>query len=118
MRPLGKNIVEVCAALEKIGPCGYAVVADHLGAKRADVSTYLKRAVERGLVDVDKPNGRGRRDNFGIYSVDPGWRDMAGMKPKEAKAAKVVRFVAIPGQRARKVGMFSYASSIFSVGAA
>jgi hypothetical protein len=110
MRQVGKRITQACEALEQ-GPCGCAELGKRIGVPTPNASKYLARAVEYGLVTVDKPDNRGQQGAFGIYSVLPNWRETIIRGPK------LPRVITQEHQRPRKKTMFSYANSIFSLGA-
>jgi hypothetical protein len=111
MRPVGSRVISACEALED-GPCGCAELGRRIDMPSPNASKYLQRAVEYGLVTIKKPEaGRGQHSNFGIYTVKPNWRDLVSKKPKLPRVDKE------PHQLPRKKTMFSYANSIFNLGA-
>ena len=81
-RPIGQRIRQACEIVEMYGPCGYAVISTETGIVPTNASKYCVRAVNLGLMTVDKPGKRGQKSNFAIYSVVPGWRDKLAAKKK------------------------------------
>ena len=77
MRLGGKNIREICATVERLGPCTSRQVAEavpHLAYKA--VRTYCSRATDYGmLIRLE-----------GKYSAVPGWMEIV-----EARAPKPVK---------------------------
>lgn len=81
-RPIGQRIRQACEIVEMYGPCGYAIISTETGIVATNASKYCVRAVNLGLMTVDKPGKRGQKSNFAIYSVVPGWRDKLAAKKK------------------------------------
>ena len=83
-RKIGARIIQVCEALERVGPCQVGVVLVEVGgdATKPHTSRYLLRAVEHGLAIVDKPVV-----NRWVYQVVPNWREKLGKKIRTSKEA-------------------------------
>lgn len=92
-RPIGQRIRQACEIVEMYGPCGYAIISTETGIVATNASKYCVRAVNLGLMTVQKPGKRGQKSNFAIYSVVPGWRDKIGTEKRE-KQKKVIHRVA------------------------
>lgn len=112
---VGERILEVCEILEELGPGGSGDVAKLMGLTAegkivggANASKYCARAVEMGLLTVDK-SPINNHSHYNIYTVAPDWRERIKGKTKYAVRAKPYARPAI------KRGVFSFASSIFGL---
>lgn len=82
-RPIGKQILRACAAVERFGVCGSPEVRPILNVASTNAIKCLSRAVGYGLLTVS----RDYRPHQ--YRVVPGWREK--VKPIERVEAYVVR---------------------------
>lgn len=82
-RPIGQRIRQACEIVETYGPCGYAVISTETGIVATNASKYCVRAVNLGLMTVEKPGKRGHKNNFAIYTVAPNWREKVGTQKRD-----------------------------------
>lgn len=111
---VGARIIEVCEILEEIGPSGSGDVVkameptqDGNKARNDNAGKYCSRAVVMGLLTVDK-SPIGNRSHYAIFTVAPDWRERIKGKPKATPK---------PPPKPKLKSVFSFASSIFSIGA-
>jgi len=67
-RPIGENMLRICMAVELSAPAAPSQIARITGLRRNTVSTYLGRAVDRGMIVR-----HGHR-----YVIAENWRAIAG----------------------------------------
>ena len=67
-RPIGENMMNICLAVERLGPVGPKEVADVMNLRPGMVRAYVCRAADRGMLVRE-----GRR-----YVVASQWREIAG----------------------------------------
>lgn len=81
---IGRRIRDVCALLEEIGPSGSLSLCDHIDdVEPSNMGKYCARAARQGLVTVSF--GVRGRVKYSIYTVVPGWREIADMRMPIAK---------------------------------
>lgn len=107
---VGKHIRNICATLEEHGPMGSRSLCDYLvGIEPSNMGKYCSRGVGLGLLTVER--GLRSRRNYSVFTVVPGWQDMADQR----------RTTKLPAPTPRKVSpiktRWSGVSSIFNLGA-
>ena len=111
---VGARIIEVCEILEELGPVcsgdiGKLMELTETGEK-ANAYRYCQRALGMKLITVIKsPIGNSR--HYNVYTVQSDWRrrikgDNPAVKQERPNPSPIA-----------KRGMFSFAASIFQVGA-
>jgi hypothetical protein len=108
---VGARIIEVCEILEELGPSGIGAVRPHLDASKRemtphDASQFCRQATDMGLLTAEIPPG----GKYKVYTVKPDWRERMKEKRPPVNMGRKVR----PTPNS---GMFSFAASIFQVGA-
>lgn len=111
---VGARILEVCEILEKLGPVGSGDIGKLMAlaktGEKPNAYRYCQRAVGMRLITVIK-SPIGNSSHYNVYTVKPDWRQrIKGDNPavKQHKPSPILK---------AKCGMFSFASSIFQVGA-
>lgn len=97
-RPIGERIREACQILEQHGPMGSRSICDLMdGVEPANAGKYCLRAVGLGLMTVER--GRQSKYNYSVFTVVPGWRELADKRrttklpaPKPRKAPSQTRW--------------------------
>jgi len=112
---VGARIIEVCETLEELGPSGVGFILPHMAPKKDgdklggdSLQKFVKRALEMKLVTVEE-SPISNRGHYNVYTVQPDWRERIKGTIKAPPAPKPVR-------RAGRKSVFSFASSIFSIG--
>ena len=109
-RTVGTNIRNICSVLEEHGPMGSRHLCDYLvNSEASNMGKYCSRGVGLGLLTVER--GLGSRSNYSVFTVVPGWQDMADQR----------RTTKLPAPTPRKVSpirtKWSGVTSIFNLGA-
>lgn len=77
--PIGQRIRSACELLEQVGPSGANALCDHLtDVEPSNMGKYCSRAVGLGLMTVER--GIRGRVQYSIFTVVPGWREIADMR--------------------------------------
>lgn len=107
-RPVGNHIRNICASIEESGPSGIKAVRERFPEiEYSNASKYCSRAVGLGLMTVER--GRGSKASYCVFTVVPGWREMAEKRrttklpPATPRVAKATRWQGV--------------NSVFSIGA-
>ena len=77
--PIGQRIRAACELLEQVGPSGANALCHHLtDVEPSNMGKYCSRAVGLGLMTVER--GIRGRVQYSIFTVVPGWREIADMR--------------------------------------
>jgi hypothetical protein len=111
---VGARILEVCEILEKLGPVGSGDIGKLMAlaktGEKPNAYRYCQRAVGMRLITVIK-SPIGNSSHYNVYTVQPDWRERIKggnlvVKQERSNLSPIA-----------KRGVFSFASSIFQVGA-
>ena len=107
---VGKHIRNICTTLEEHGSMGSRHLCDYLtGIEASNMGKYCSRGVGLGLLTVE--HGLGSRCNYSVFTVVPGWLEMADQRRTTKLPAPTPRVVTVTKTR------WSGVSSIFNMGA-